>query len=91
MYLYRFDQAKGIQETISLKSLSLFSLSLQLFSTPQEQETLGFLAARSIEGRKSKGGASPSPFVPPPLLSLPLLQPSKHQVQNLESLAKRLV
>ena len=75
-------------------SLSLFSLSLQLFSTPQEQETLGFLAARSIEGRKSRGGArvlSPSPFVPPTILPLPLLQPPKHQVQDLKSLAMRLV
>ena len=78
-------------KTLSPKSLSLFSLSLQQFSMPQEQETLGFLAARSIEGRKSRGGASPSPFVPPTLLSLPLLQPPKHQVQDLESLKKRLV
>ena len=70
-------------KTLSFKSLSLFSLSVQLFSTPQKQETLGFLAARSIEGRKSRGGArvlSPSPFVPPIILPLPLLQPSKHQV-----------
>ena len=61
---------------------------------PQEQETLGFLAARSIEGRKSRGGArvlSPSPFVPPTLLPLHLLQPPKHQVQDLESLAMKLV
>ena len=63
-------------KTLSPKSLSLFSLSLQLFSMLQEQETLGFLAARSIEGRKSRGGArvlSPSPFVPPTILPLPLL------------------
>ena len=79
---------------LSPKSLSLFSLSLQLFSMPQEQETLGFLAARSIEGRKSRGGArvlSPSPFVPPTILPLSLLKPSKHQVQDLKSLATRLV
>ena len=49
-------------ETISPKSLSLFSLSLQKFSTPQEQETLGFLAARTIEGKKTKGGATPLPL-----------------------------
>ena len=78
-------------KTLSTKSLSLFSLSLQLFSMPQEQETLGFLAARSIEGRKSRGGASPSPFVPPTILPLPLLQLPKHQVQDLTSLSMRLV
>ena len=77
--------------TLSPKSLSLFSLSLQPSSTPQEQETLGFLAARSQKGKKSRGGASPSPFVPPTPFSLPLLQPPKHQIQDLESLEKRLV
>ena len=79
---------------LSPKSLFLFSLSLQLFSMPQEQETLGFLASRSIEGRKSRGGArvlSPSSFAPPIILPLPLLQPSKHQVQDLKSLSTRLV
>ena len=77
--------------TLSPKSLSLFSLSLQLFSMPREQETLGFLAARSIEEKKTRGGVSPSPFVLPTFVLLPLLQPPKHQVQDLKSLAKRLV
>ena len=70
-------------KTLSLKSLSLFFLSLQLFSMPQKQETLGFLAVRSKEGRKRRGGArflSPLPLCATIPLSLSLLKPSKHQV-----------
>ena len=78
--LHRFDEAKEIQNSFSQVSLSLFSLSLQPFSTPQEQETLGFLAARSIKGKKSKKALAPSPLQPPTLSLLPLLQPPKHQV-----------
>ena len=51
--------------SLSPKSLSLFSLSLQQFSMPQEQETLGFLAAKSIKGKKSKEVLAPSPLQPP--------------------------
>ena len=90
MYLYRFEEAKEYR-TLSPKSLSLFSLSLQPFSMPQEQETPGFLAARSIKGKKSKEALAPSPLQPATLSLLPLLQPPKYQVQDLKSLEERLV
>ena len=60
-------------DTLSPKSLSLFSLSLQPFSMPQEQETLGFLAARSIKGKKSKEALAPFPLQPPAIFFSPSL------------------
>ena len=50
--------------TLSPKSLSLFFLSLQLFSMPQEQETLGFLAGRQVPKKAGKQGEA---LAPPPL------------------------
>ena len=79
MYLYRLIKPRKYR-TLSPKSLSLFFLSLQPFSMPQEQETVGFLAIRSIKGKKNKEALAPPPLQLPTLSLLPLLQPPKHQV-----------
>ena len=79
-------------KTLSPKSLSLSLLSLSSAILHASGARNPRVSCRQVQIRKERREAlAPSPLQPPTLSLLSLLQMPKHQVQDLESLEKRLI